>query len=172
MALEAMDRCLKNISCLHIFHVMLKLVYTYFIFYLMTKLRDGFTISSLSLIIHLSFSFLRTMSVACRWYLRHLLIGLWPIVSSGLPVPACIILWQHLLIGRLENFRPIRSSFENTFQCLWNTLDFPVHRIVAGARVIRFLSKTMMRTLPLRFLLAELPFPSRLRRPIVPREFR
>ena len=68
--------------------------------------------------------------------------------------------------------RPTHLSNENTFQCLWNTLDFSVHRIVAGARVIRFLSKTMMRTLPLRFLLAELPFPSRLRRPILPRGFR
>ncbi len=58
----------------------------------MTKLRNGFTISSLSLIIHLSFFFLRTMPVACRWYLRYLLIGLWPIVSSGIPVPTCIII--------------------------------------------------------------------------------
>jgi hypothetical protein len=41
----------------------------------------------------------------------------------------------------MEFLCPIRSSFENTFQCLWNTLDFSVQRIVDGVRITGLLSK-------------------------------
>ena len=76
------------------------------------------------------------LPVTCWLCMIHIVIGPWPFISSGIPVPACINSMVALADWLQRIFPTNLFSIENTFQCLWNTLDFAVHRIAFRQRII------------------------------------